>query len=367
MEKKSNGLLICIIVILSILVLGLGGFIVYDKLLSDNGSSDNNSDNSNKKDDDNKQDNKNDNGKKIAQIIIDNNEIINDKVDVSKVSSKNGLYKENDNYFFRGSVTNNYLVMGTYNEDIYVYSNEVYDECLIEKKNIRYMQECFDKAKMKIASKGDDIVWRIVGINPDGTVKLILNGSTEPTPYNEDEYNSNSLESKNGVNYKNSTVKSTVDKWYDKNIKSEYDKYVVTGNYCNDTSGTIDDESGYDLYNPSLKCDDKYIINAKVGIISADEYVYSGVVPNTSSEKLINTYLTDTDLSAYWWTMTGDHVYAGLKMIFEVGPDGSITGDYITSPRNTNNPRVARPVINLANNLIVTGDGTKNNPYKINE
>ena len=355
MEKKNNGLLYVIIILLSLIVLGLGGFIIYDKVID--GS--NNSDKQVEKKDDEKE--------KIAQTIINDNEVISDKVDVSKAVSKAGLYRENNNYFFRGSVVNNYLVMGTYKEDIYAYSNELYDKCLLEKKNIRYMQECFDNSRVKIATKGNDIIWRIIGINPDGTVKLILDGATEPTPFNEDEYNSNSLESKNGVNYDNSTVKGTVDKWYDINIKNEYDKYIATGEFCNDTSGVINEESSYDIYNAKLTCDNKYVINTKAGIITADEYVYSGAVPNTTNKSLLKSYLLDTDISAYWWTMTGDHIYADLKMVYEVGPDGSITGDYITSPRNANNPRVARPVVNLVKDVIVTGNGTKYNPYKISE
>lgn len=57
MEKKNTGLIV-LIVVLSIAVLGLGGFIIYDKVL--NNDSKNNSNEINKEDNENKNENNKD-------------------------------------------------------------------------------------------------------------------------------------------------------------------------------------------------------------------------------------------------------------------------------------------------------------------
>ena len=356
-EKKPVGLYI-LIVILCVAVLGLGGYIVYDKVLS----------NTSQKNDNNITDNKpkNNDAKKIANTIIENNEIIVDKVDFSNADGKAGLYKQDNIYYFRGKVQNNYFVFGTYNEDTYIYNNELSNKCLEEKQFASYSDYCLEQSKTKIATKGDNMIWRIMNINSDGTVKMILDGATEPTPYNEDSYNSNTLKSKNGVNYNNSTVKSTIDKWYLNNIgNTELDKYVVTSAFCNNVSGVQNSDSFYKVEVPTFNCPTEYQVNLKAGIITADEYIFAGNVPNTSYEPYLNSYLTNSNISAYWWTMTGSHVYADMKLVYEIDPKGAISGDYVTSPRNTNNPRVARPVINISSDLVITGNGTQSNPYKI--
>lgn len=357
--KKRNTGLYVVIVILCILILILGGYIVYDKLLS--------KPNQNINDTTNNQ-NSTDNSKKIADTIISDSDVITEKVDYSIVNQKAGLYKQDDYYFFRGKAENNYLVFGTYNEDIYIYNYELDNKCMEEKKQYTYSDYCLEQSKVKIASKGDNIVWRIMRINSDNTIKLILDGTTKPTPYNEDSYNSNTLKSKNGGNYNNSTVKSTVDEWYSNNIgNSKLDKYVVSSTFCNNVSGLQNNDTSYKIDNPTLNCPSEYQINLKAGIISADEYIMAGNIPNTSDENYLNSYLENSNISAFWWTMTGSHVYSSMELVYEIGPDGAISGDYVTSPRNTNNPRVARPVITLSSELYITGDGTQNNPYKIVE
>ena len=356
-EKKNTGLYV-LVAILCVLVLGLGSYIVYDKILSKPQQNENNDTTGN-------QTNNNDT-KKIADSIISNNEIITEKVDFSNTNGKAGLYKQDDYYFFRGKVENNNLVFGTYNEDTYIYNYDLYNKCVQEKKQDTYSDYCLEQSKTKIASKGENMVWRIMRINSDNTVKLILDGTTKPTPYNEDTYNSNILKSQNGVNYNNSTVKSTIDEWYSNNIgNTDLDKYVVTSTFCNNVSGVQNSTSSYKIDNPTLNCPSEYQINLKAGIISADEYIFAGNIPNHSNKDYVNSYLKNDNISAYWWTMTGSHVYGSMELVYEIAPEGFISGDYVTSPRNTNNPRVARPVITLSSNLTIIGSGTQNDPYKI--
>lgn len=356
-EKKNAGLYVFVI-ILCVLVLVLGGYIFYDKVLSNPPQNENN-------DTTNNQTNNND-SKKIADSIIANNEVITDKVDFSSTNGKAGLYKEDDYYFFRGKVENNYLVFGTYNEDTYIYNYELDSKCMQEKKQSTYEDYCLEQSKTKIASKGDNIVWRIMRINSDNTIRLILDGTTRPTPYNEDTYNSDTLKSQNGVNYNNSTVKNTIDEWYSNNIgNTESDKYVVTSAFCNNVSGVKNGTSSYKIDNPTLNCPSEYQINLKAGIISADEYIIAGNIPNISNTDFLNSYLKNDNISAFWWTMTGSHIYAGMELVYEIGPEGAISGDYVTSPRNINNPRVARPVITISSDLTIAGSGTQNDPYRI--
>ena len=69
--------------------------------------------------------------------------------------------------------------------------------------------------------------WRIVRVNEDGTIKLIMNNAINNNkPYN---FQINSYDYKY-MYYTNGKAKSILNDWYDSNL-SKYDTHIITGNY----------------------------------------------------------------------------------------------------------------------------------------
>ena len=101
-------------------------------------------------------------------------------------------------------------------------------------------------------ASNQDLYWRIIRTNSDGGVRLLYHGtSTTATDayidesefnekYNDSMYvgymygTSGSL-ANNRANTNNSTIKSSIDTWYENNLKRNYGKYLsTTAIYCND-------------------------------------------------------------------------------------------------------------------------------------
>ncbi|MCM1053712.1 MAG: DUF6273 domain-containing protein, partial [Ruminococcus sp.] len=88
-----------------------------------------------------------------------------------------------------------------------------------------------------------------------------------------------------------------------------------------------------------------------VGLITADEVAYGGLVYATSSS---GNYL-DTD--SHYWTMS-PYVYPNAG-VFSVHSNGHLSSNTV---RGTNG---VRPVINLKATVTLTGQGTSSNPYEV--
>ncbi len=233
--------------------------------------------------------------------ILANNEVIEKEPDfsvgfpnanTSEEESKklSGLYKTEDDegtsYYFRGAVENNYVNFA-------------------------------------------DMLWRIVRINGDGTIRLILNEGSHDSSYNafnntlninnrkyvgftydnnihqctktdpcEVTYDLSSNSFNNKFGGTNSTIKDDLENWYKENLKDVNEK-ISSGFFCNDTSygSGEDNEVGilnyggevrlYENYSPSLKCLNPNnssgqprtyggIYKTKIGLITADELAFSG-------------------------------------------------------------------------------------------
>ena len=93
--------------------------------------------------------------------------------DFSKVATTNeGLFKAQDDlgdsYYFRGAVDNNWVKYGKYTKDMYNCNNGTIS-------NTDTGNSC-----IKIASKGDDMYWRIIRINGDNSIRMIYAGTYAP-------------------------------------------------------------------------------------------------------------------------------------------------------------------------------------------
>lgn len=259
--------------------------------------------------------------------------LLHNQVDVpttrigSEVStSDEGLLSTIDNkgtsYYFRGAVKNNYVKLG-------------------------------------------DLLFRIVRINGDGTVRLVLDGVIDKqVPYNTnllvEGAHPSSLALLSGA-----TVINSLNEWYNNNMSS-YNNFIVKGDFCTDTNydfvlnGTSFSNTYVRIFNdeaPDLYCSGA-VYNGLVGLLSADEIVFAGAAgkqPNTSyylyNSEIKGNYLTS---SAYFI-----NVVQNVAM-FNVTSNGAL-GDGIL----IDNPSYLRPVVNISVNANIKGEGTKSNPYII--
>ncbi|MCM1053774.1 MAG: hypothetical protein NC483_07375 [Ruminococcus sp.] len=250
--------------------------------------------------------------------------------------------------------------------------------------------------------------WRIIRINGDGSIRLIysgteLNSTGSETDVGEMVFNEVVNDSKY-LGYFYSTVYTTLNNWFKYKsglIMEEYfNKIDLNAGFCGDrtpssnyniidnTMGSVATfyggyvrlrpngtyvtlnsptvtptfkcSSGEDLYTYSGASQGNKILENPVGLISADEVSYAGLVINNSIK---NSYIvTGQD----YWTMTpyyfsdnasGYHNIASYIFI--------VLGSGNFGALSVNKPSAIKPVINLRSDVLFTGNGTISNPYKV--
>jgi len=330
-----------------------------------------------------------------------------------------GIFPSNDDlgtsYYFRGNVTNNYVRFGKYSGTTY---RGYYDEEETDFEHYSTLAECEnDNNDHCVSLEGENIYWRIVRINGDGTVRMIYDG-TNPhengvehidryieyadfSNYNDDNafigYMNGTIDGKkfpngtiNSISYDeahsnnyNSEIKDLVDTWYETNIYNNgYSNYVADAIYCNDRSlllgrGFGEEDTDYSGASrvsssgdtPILTCsqkNDKFTVNTSlgngaltypIGLLTMDEAIFAGGSSNAAN---YNYYLNG---GKGFWTMT-PHSYsasAGYLYTFGVYFTGSIGEDRSNSPFV--GVSTAKPVISLKIDTLKSGEGTTTNPF----
>ena len=256
----------------------------------------------------------------FAQTILKNNAVSSTtltKVGEEAATEDEGLISDIDDsgstYYFRGAATNNYVSFA-------------------------------------------DLTWRIVRINGDGTVKLILNKTVDTVQ----PYYSNTDEGFD--TYNNSTIKTYLTSWYEYNLEN-YDDYISLDKYCNDYTTTNDTDNIYSSYVrnitnkiPTFNCLGKNV-GVKVGLLTADEAIYAGALYQTNNTTY---YLHNDDITTAWWTMTPATLTSTSMNPFIITDSGSLDSNVVG-----NYNRGVRPVISLIKDIEVSGNGSANNPYTI--
>ncbi len=270
----------------------------------------------------------------LANKILSSNTLITDTPTLTtssnNTSDKSGLYKSTatntgkPTYYFRGNVENNYISFAGF-------------------------------------------TWRIVRINEDGTIRIIMQdgiNNNANIAFNSN-YNNYSY-----MYYTNSQAKTQLESWYQTNIgsKSDLAKNVASGAYyCEQakakrdsrwTSGNVN-MTLYSSYTPDFKCSSdgngKGVVNASVGLLSYDEVVYAGGYFNQNNS---NYYLNNPAI--YWWTMSPAGFASGNSYVWNVYASGNIDSIIVNITYRL------RPVLILnADTQISDGDGTKENPFTI--
>ena len=313
------------------------------------------------------------------QLLVDKSTVLT-RTNFSKVltdNNTNTLYTSTEDsktvYYFAGNATDNWVKFG---------------------KN----------------KSNQDLYWRIIRTNSDGSVRLLYHGtSTTATDavintstafnstYNNPMYvgymygTSGSL-ANNRLNTNNSSIKDKIDTWYEQNMTS-YTKYLsTTAVYCNDRSNpaggynTGSTEFYYGGYTrlitnkaPTYDCtdtNDKFTVDTSTGngkltypiaLMTADEVSFAGGLwaTNASTWYYYNSAKGSSTGSTWWWLLSPnpwDGSYAG---VFYVG--GSSDPGYLSS-NGVSGSHGVRPAVSLKSCVKTSGgDGSANAPYTIKE
>ena len=76
--------------------------------------------------------------------------------------------EDGTSYYFRGNVDNNNVQFGEYQSDYYVYNySSKYFQSLESCQE--YNSSCSESNRVKLASAGDKMYWKIIRVNGDGS------------------------------------------------------------------------------------------------------------------------------------------------------------------------------------------------------
>lgn len=251
----------------------------------------------------------------FAKNILKNNELKNVKtiIGTDTATEAEGLISDIDEngptYYFRGAVTNNYVSFA-------------------------------------------NMTWRIVRINGDGTVRLILNKNLDSVH----NYTTNA----ENFDFENSDLKAFLDEWYTLYLE-EYENLIAVGKFCNDNN-MVENSEYYNSYTrvitnniPTFSCLGSKV-GTLVGLLTIDEVIYAGANIKDSNTAF---YLYNKDSGAFW-VMSGAKYKNSNYYPFIINENGKLISDTVATLN-----RGVRPVINIKSDVSSIGDGTIDNPYVI--
>ena len=296
--------------------------------------------------------------------VLADNVITDGKPDFSSTNTSTGaFYKSTDNlgttYYFRGNVTNNYVLFGGF-------------------------------------------YWRIVRINGNNSVRLIYQGTasdgngTTGNGYYEDE-------TKNAVNktrkhsyvryyYKSgsteySAIRKSIDSWYNTNLSSFANFMDPDAGYCNDystTSGTYGDSTSsssvtfsgngrLSSHNPTTVCARQYYetpttsntgtksLPYPVGTISMDEVMQAGGSNSNNKNYYLHTGTSYFTMTPYEFEYKKVGVlYYYYPRALNVNSSGKLASVDVYTKHGY------RPVINITSYIYWSrGNGTATAPYEL--
>ena len=255
-------------------------------------------------------------------------------------------------------------------------------------------------------ASNQDLYWRIIRTNSDGSVRLLYHGtSTTATDayigtsafnssYDNIAYVSYMYGSLGSVenaraNTNNSTIKTAIDNWYATNLNTNYGKYIsTTAVYCNDRTYTISGSNTlFGAYTrlrtnktPTYDCtdtNDKFTVDTSTGngklkypiaLMTADEVSFAGGlwVTNAPTWYYYNSANGSSTGTNWWWSLSPYNLNgSGYAAVFGVN-GSSYPGRLNGSDVNLTNG--VRPAISLKSCVKTSGgDGSASAPYTIEE
>ena len=361
----------------------------------------------------------------LASAILRDNPTISERTDFSETNTNyttGTIYKTDKSenrvsvYYYSGITTNNWVKFGKINEDITVYRG-YYSAESSDYNDYFTMDECTNApsynincSEYKYASAGDDIWWRIIRTNEDGSVRLLYSGNSHYTNegyigtsfYNnvdEDDpmyvgymYGTSGSLENNRTNENDSTIKTYIDTWYESNLLTNYDKYISkSAIYCNDRSigsGTYSTSSSFyygahtRLFtdkDPTYNCSDirdafsventSAQLKYPIALMTADELSFAGGVFNKDLPRPYAWYyansLGDSITGKTKWYLMTPNARTDIFDVSGINKPGLL---YLASYVNKRTKGdYIRPVISLDKCAKVTGTGTVTDPYVVDE
>ena len=323
-----------------------------------------------------------------------------------------------DVYYFAGDAKNNWVKFGKYQNDLIRYRGYYSATSTTDYNEYSTMDECTSASsyninctEYKYANTGDDIYWRIIRNNYDGSIRLLYSGTSHNTTagyiatsaftnkakmdpmYAGYMYGTTGSLENNRLNTNDSTIKTYIDNWYNNNLSS-YSKYISTeAVYCNDrelapgqtysTSSSFDyaPSGRLDTNKPTYNCTNnkdafsgnngEAKLTYPIGLMTADEIAYAGgkVTPDLPSPYAwyyLNSAGGSITGSTTWWSLSPDDSRDSLIGVPDVwivcGSD--LPGRLQIGIAFTKSG--VRPVISLKSCVkYSSGDGSPENPYEI--
>ena len=215
-----------------------------------------------------------------------------------------------------------------------------------------------------------DLYWRIIRTNSDGGVRLLYHGTSTTTTdayigisafnttYNNPMYvgymygTSGSLVN-NRTNTNNSTIKTTIDTWYTRNLEAKgYTKYIST---------TAEDKFTADSSTGNGK------LTYPIALMTADEVSFAGGLYGTNAPTwyYYNSANGSSTGLTWWWLLSPGNWDGSYAYVFRVY--GSSNPGYLLN-NNVNSANGVRPAVSLKSCVKTSGgDGSASAPYTIEE
>ena len=241
--------------------------------------------------------------------------------DADIVTSGDGLYEdeyEDGRYFYKGGNPNNYVT----------FNNE-------------------------------QAGWRIVSIEPDGTIKIMKTASIG-NQYWDTNGSNNWARPANLNTYLNST--------YYNGLNSTAQSQIVAKDWSIGAVTWDNNNLATQITNENAT---KW--NGKVALATVSEYIRSNSnksrcgsfsLNNDNYSSCVNTGWMDTTAVSYWWTLSPSA--SDSYDSFDVDSYGGVNGYYVGNSGISSYSNAVRPVVYLSSEVKITdGDGSQSNPYQI--
>lgn len=218
---------------------------------------------------------------------------------------------------------------------------------------------------------GESILWRILRVNGNGTLRLIYDSTSETNDQIVSTKWSLTTENSNLIDEDNQ-VRNKLNEWYENIfVGTEYEDFISDEIFCSDFS-ELNDESSTTTYStkyssllrdltPNLICNEEYVYTVSnnkltypIGLISADEVIFAGGNYNYQNS---NYYLKR---NYPYWTLTLFNRYLNTDLrLFGVDTDGKLSNFSYEDEISL------LPVINLKKEYVLgfSGNGTITDPY----
>ena len=342
-------------------------------------------------------------------------------------ASDKGMYKAQDDlgmsYYFRGAVDNNWVKYGKYTKDTYYTYDGNHNYSLVS--SCGGLDNCF-----KIASKGDDMYWRIIRVNGDNSIRMIYAGTYAPDEntkvtltesgdlfdddgnpiggrktsagyskfnqhYNSAEYVGYmyTIGAQHGTS-QSSDIKTYLEDWY-----ANYTDLNKTGTkiidqiYCNDRTASTSDvtysPTNYTTLTSWNSTGTEYYYGAYGRVwnspvspdyicpVASDKFTTTTAKGNgklsypvglISADEITFAGLPVGETNNSFYLYTGDYYWAGSPHVFRgsISREFFVNGDGILNYYFVNFYTGVRGVVSLSSESKLLGSGTYNDVYTVN-